>query len=386
VADVNDDVNDVIRALSAFANDWANHGGGYVVCGAKETKDEHGFAKLVATGLTAKRIKEVTGRVIQGCRERVSPSIAPLVDELPADTPDRRVLVFTMVATSSAHLFRSGDDTGRHYIRVGAETREARNGLLLQLLVRKGAMEPWDRRPCKEATVSDIDLLVLRDALQRMGIYQQDMRVEDYVSHERSLHALVPPLRAGAANRRLASAQLCSAPIRPAHAVPCARGIFNFLHLSRHDRSTRTAERHELTSTLLEQAQRLIELLNGQIYKAFDKVDLKNANARKYPQVALHEAAVSALVHRDYESYDPTRVTAFSDRIEFLSPGSLLAGVAKDEFESGRAPAKWRNEALAWFFNRLNPAQAEGQGIRTILRTMNAEGCRPRDSPPATQM
>ncbi|MBM3795215.1 MAG: hypothetical protein FJW31_14355 [Acidobacteria bacterium] len=234
MADVNDDVNDVIRALSAFANDWANHGGGYVVCGAKETKDEHGFAKLVATGLTAKRIKEVTGRVIQGCRERVSPSIAPLVDELPADTPDRRVLVFTMVATSSAHLFRSGDDTGRHYIRVGAETREARNGLLLQLLVRKGAMEPWDRRPCKEATVSDIDLLVLRDALQRMGIYQQDMRVEDYVSHERSLHALVPPLRAGAANRRLASAQLCSAPIRPAHAVPCARGIFNFLHLSRH--------------------------------------------------------------------------------------------------------------------------------------------------------
>jgi len=166
--------------------------------------------------------------------------------------------------------------------------------------------------------------------------------------------------------------------------VPGASSIFSTYPGT--DRSTRTAERHELTSTLLEQAQRLIELLNGQIYKAFDKVDLKNANARKYPQVALHEAAVSALVHRDYESYDPTRVTAFSDRIEFLSPGSLLAGVAKDEFESGRAPAKWRNEALAWFFNRLNPAQAEGQGIRTILRTMNAEGCRPRDSPPATQM
>ncbi|MBM3795216.1 MAG: hypothetical protein FJW31_14360 [Acidobacteria bacterium] len=166
--------------------------------------------------------------------------------------------------------------------------------------------------------------------------------------------------------------------------VPGASSIFSTYPGT--DRSTRTAERHELTSTLLEQAQRLIELLNGQIYKAFDKADLKNANARKYPQVALHEAAVSALVHRDYESYDPTRVTAFSDRIEFLSPGSLLAGVAKDEFESGRAPAKWRNEALAWFFNRLNPAQAEGQGIRTILRTMNAEGCRPRDSPPATQM
>ncbi|MCC6536364.1 MAG: ATP-binding protein [Bryobacterales bacterium] len=131
------DVDDVVRALVAFANDWANQGGGYVVCGAQETKDEHGFAKLVATGLTAERIKEVTRRVIEGCRERVSPSIAPLVDELPADTSDRRVLVFTMVATSTAHLFRTGDDTGRHYIRVGSSTQEARNGLLLNCLCAK---------------------------------------------------------------------------------------------------------------------------------------------------------------------------------------------------------------------------------------------------------
>jgi ATP-dependent DNA helicase RecG len=33
--------------------------------------------------------------------------------------------------------------------------------------VRKGAMESWDRRPCNAATLSDIDLLALRDALER---------------------------------------------------------------------------------------------------------------------------------------------------------------------------------------------------------------------------
>lgn len=38
---------------------------------------------------------------------------------------------------------------------------------------------------------------------------------------------------------------------------------------------------------------------------------------------------------------------------------------------------KWRNQALAWFFNRLQLAQAEGQGIPTILRTMREEGCPP---------
>ena len=41
------DIDDVVATLSAFANDLQNLGGGYVVCGAREDKDEHGFATLV---------------------------------------------------------------------------------------------------------------------------------------------------------------------------------------------------------------------------------------------------------------------------------------------------------------------------------------------------
>ena len=47
------DVDDVVATLSAFANDWAKLGGGYVVCGAKEERDEHGFPRLAVVGLTA---------------------------------------------------------------------------------------------------------------------------------------------------------------------------------------------------------------------------------------------------------------------------------------------------------------------------------------------
>ena len=32
------DVDAVVKTLSAFANDWANPGGGYVVCGAREER------------------------------------------------------------------------------------------------------------------------------------------------------------------------------------------------------------------------------------------------------------------------------------------------------------------------------------------------------------
>jgi predicted HTH transcriptional regulator len=97
--DDKDIVISIVKTVSAFANDIANMGGGYVVCGAKETKDEYGFPKLLATGLSANRLKEIEGKVLQHCRDYVSPAIAPLVQEL--ETPEdesKRILVFIVIA------------------------------------------------------------------------------------------------------------------------------------------------------------------------------------------------------------------------------------------------------------------------------------------------
>jgi hypothetical protein len=49
-------------------------------------------------------------------------------------------------------------------------------------------------------------------------------------------------------------------------------------------------------------------------------------------------------------------------------------GVDPQLFRVGRAEPRWRNQALAWFFNRLQLGQAEGQGIPTIIRVMREEG------------
>jgi hypothetical protein len=143
------------------------------------------------------------------------------------------------------------------------------------------------------------------------------------------------------------------------------------------DRSEPHAERSELAGTLIDQARRLIELLDVQSYVAFDKTNRAAPNAVKYPPQALHEATINALAHRDYEIVEPARITVFSDRVEVLSPGSVPTGISVEELRQGRAPAKWRNQSLAWFLSRLQLAQAEGQGIPTILRSMREEGCPP---------
>ena len=372
------DIDDVVETLSAFANDLQNLGGGYVVCGAKEEKDAHGFPKLVRTGLTASRLKEVENTVLARCRDRVSPPLAPLVEELASGDPERRILVFLQPATGSAHTFRRRDQGAKHFVRVSRSTIEARNGLLKDLLVRKGALAPWDRRPCNAATVSDIDLLTLRDALQRMGVFALDRGVEPYLIEGVQLSPFVPSLcvaepLSGVLRPRNYAVLLFGR--EPQRFIPGSFSIFSAYTGS--DRTDPVARRFEIAGTLLDQARRLQELLDREAVTLFDKTNRKAPNAEKYPRRALQEAMVNAIAHRDYELVDPTRITSYRDRIELISPGPLPIGLTLTALRTGAVTPRWRNQSLAWFLSRLQLAQAEGQGIQTIRSTMKATGCPP---------
>jgi predicted HTH transcriptional regulator len=140
------------------------------------------------------------------------------------------------------------------------------------------------------------------------------------------------------------------------------------------DRSEPVAERYEITGSIIQQAVRANDLLKLQCNIIYDKTNAK-PNQRKYPERAVKEAVVNAIVHRDYEIQEPNRITVFSDRIEIKSVGTLHWGVNRENFKKGKASAKWRNQTFAYLFNKLHLSQSEGQGIPTILRLMAEEGC-----------
>jgi len=370
------DVDDVIKTAVAFANDFSNLGGGYIVCGACEQKDEHGFQRIMLSGLTADRCKELENKVLSDCRTKVDPPVVPIIEEQQTEFPDRRILVFVVPASGSAHSYRAGGkDASTYYIRIGRETREARNGLLRELLVRKGALEPWDRRVNQVAQVADIDPLLLRDTLNQIGLWDPNRAFDDYLSSDFRLSTFTPPLagRVPLTDRvHPRNFTLLMFGKEPTRFFPGAYVAFSIYRGK--DRSEPTAERNTIMGTIGNQARKLIDLLNAEAYVAFDKTD-EMPNQVKYPLRALQEAVVNSLVHRDYESDQPTRVTVFSDRIEINSPGTLPRTMTPDQFRQGKASPFWRNQALAYFFNKLQLAQAEGQGIPTILRAMREEGC-----------
>ena len=134
-------VDDIIKTAVAFANDFSNFGGGYIVCGAKEIQDEHGFQKLLAVGLTSSRLKEIEGKMTSVLREKTFPPIVPVVEEIEVDA-EHRILVFIIAATGQVHSYRADSkDASTCYVRIGRETREAKNGIHRELLVKRNLME-----------------------------------------------------------------------------------------------------------------------------------------------------------------------------------------------------------------------------------------------------
>ncbi|HEX5459916.1 MAG TPA: RNA-binding domain-containing protein [Steroidobacteraceae bacterium] len=315
------DVNDVVATLCAFANDLQNLGGGYVVCGSREEEDEHGFPQLVRKGLAARRLKEIENVVLAYCRDRVSPPLAPLVEELDGDHLERRILVFMQPATRAAHTFRRNREGAKHFVRVGRSTIEARNGLLMDLLVRKSALEPWDRRPCPGATLGDIDLLALRDALERMRLPAEDRNVERYLADGAQISPFVPSLCVAEPRSRVLRPRNFAILLfgrLPQRFIPGGYSMYSVYPGV--DRGSPVARRNEIAGTLLDQMRRLQDLLDAEIVTLFDKTDPDAPNAEKYPQRALHEAMINALAHRDYELVDPSRFVSYRDRIELISP------------------------------------------------------------------
>ena len=91
-----------------------------------------------------------------------------------------------------------------------------------------------------------------------------------------------------------------------------------------------------------------------------------------YPEIALHELFINALIHRNYDdSTTPVSINHFSDRIEVQNPGSLYGDLTKDQFPNGTA---YRNPVLAEAAKTLGFANRFGRGIALAKHQLQKNG------------
>ena len=124
-------------------------------------------------------------------------------------------------------------------------------------------------------------------------------------------------------------------------------------------------DRQEFTGSLLQQMNEVYEYIDrrNQVHSTFDK--LRRIDTRDYPEVAIREALLNSLVHRDYSFSTSTLISVYDDRIEFTSIGGLPAGVSLDDIMLGLSVC--RNPKLANVFYRLELIEAYGTGMKKIM-------------------
>lgn len=124
-------------------------------------------------------------------------------------------------------------------------------------------------------------------------------------------------------------------------------------------------DRKEFTGSLFTQltdAYKTIDFYNGT--KATFR-DLLRTDERDYPEDAIREALLNAIVHRDYSFSGSTFINLYSNHLEIISLGGLVSGLSLDAAMLGASQP--RNEKLATLFYRMKFIEAYGTGISKII-------------------
>lgn len=142
------------------------------------------------------------------------------------------------------------------------------------------------------------------------------------------------------------------------------------------DSNTEFRDSKEFTGSVFEQLEDAfgyLMLCNKTVatFKGLERVERSD-----YPQEAIREALLNAIVHRDYSFSGSIIINVNDKEMEFISIGGLLPGLSPDDIRSGISQP--RNKKLAEVFHRLHLIESYGTGIRRIYNLYNNCAIQPR--------
>ena len=137
--------------------------------------------------------------------------------------------------------------------------------------------------------------------------------------------------------------------------------------------------RKEFSGSILKQMDDAYSFLslNNNLRATFD--GLRRIDHADYPEEAMREALVNAVVHRDYDYSGSIIINIYDDRMEFISLGGLVKGLTLADIKGGVSQP--RNAVIANVFYRLELIESYGTGIQKILESYAGCGIEPKFAP-----
>lgn len=110
----------------------------------------------------------------------------------------------------------------------------------------------------------------------------------------------------------------------------------------------------EYSGGLVNLLQDSMSFVSRNTKKAWRKTGNGRIEMPDYPDTAVLEGVVNALIHRDYlELGSEVHIDMFDDRMEIYSPGGMLDGRKVQDLDLRNVSSRRRNPIIADIFNRL---------------------------------
>ena len=361
----------VLHTMCAFANDFHNLGGGYILIGIEE---RNGRPVLPPAGIDPETIDSIQKEILGLGNNAMLPAYHPLT--LPARVQDRDILVIwvpggeTRPYKAKVGLSAKSSDWG-WYIRKQSSTIRAKHADE-QELISLTAKVPFDDRYNQSASLQDLSLRLIEEFLREVGSgladRAHDMPVEQLGRMMNIVGGSIE--RAFPKNVGLMFFNPKPEQFFPATQIdvvwfPDGPGGDVF------EEKSFTGPLDRMTRDALSHIER--NYLKETVIKHPDRAEAERL--WNYPYSAIEEAVVNAVYHRSYEDREPIEVRITPDELIVVSYPGPDRSVNMSDLVAGKAVSRrYRNRRIGEFFKELDLTEGRSTGIPKILRAVKRNG------------
>ena len=345
------------EAVCAFANDLPHHAKpGYLIVGVDDA------GRFAGITITDELLRNLGGLRDDG-------NIQPL----PTLTVEKIITANgeAAIVTVQPSMLPPVRYKGRVWIRLGPRkgyATEQDERILIERRVSHA--RTFDAQPCLGSALED-----LSTPLFLIDYRQQAIAPEVIAENHRSVEYQLASLRF------FDLKQAC-----PTHAGILLFGLdtrqwlpgayIQFLRVAGDSLAAPIVNDRELYGDLLTVLRELDALVDAHIAQfPVPESSLRERTVESYPRVAVRELLLNAVMHRDYGSTAPLRITWLDDRLEIQSPGSLYGEASPQNFPM---QTSYRNPVLAEALKTLGYVNRYGRGVLRAQDALARNG-----SPPA---
>jgi len=330
-------VKDILKTVIAFANT----SGGKIYIGIDDDGKVLGVQKLDTDIL----------KLSNSIRDSIKPDITLFTSILVEKIDGKDVIVVDVQkgASSPYYLTDKGIRPSGVYVRQGASSVPATDAAILKMIRDTDGDNFEELRSLNQNL--DFDFLKKEFEDANIKLEHSQMRTFNIIDED-GLYT----------NLGLLLSEQCPHTIKAAVFEGSTKEIFK--------------DRFEFSGSLLKQMKDVYSFLNRYNRTNSEITGLKRTDTREYPEIALREALLNSIVHKEYSYSSSTLISVFDDKIEIVTIGGLTKGLSEDDIMLGVSILRNRN--LANIFYRLKLIEAYGTGIPKIIESYNEYNVKPK--------